>query len=145
MIQSEKSFTSYFLSLYSPSYRNASPNGPWPWIDLDSDIDDEELSPTTPPSRRPTLKWPHYPQSLFPNWTQQQVDRSGISKALMERSDGPCTIYHVDVLDTGKFQRAGELAICDQNKDQLWEILQTGVIILFYSFGIHGVVELNTS
>lgn len=63
----------------------------------------------------------------------------------MERPNGPCTIYNVDVLDTGKFQRAGEHAISEENKGKLWEILQTEVIAMFCSLGDQCVVELNTS
>jgi hypothetical protein len=110
-------------------------------MDLDSDIDDGELSPVTP--RCPTLKWVDYPKSLFPNWTEQQVRRSGISKALTERQEGPCTIYNVDVLDTGKFKRLGEYFVDKHNKDELWEILQIEVIFLL-SF-LHRISDLFTS
>jgi hypothetical protein len=101
-------------------------------MDLDADIDDGELSPMTP-RRNPTLKWVDYPKNLFPNWNQHQVQRSGISQALTERQDGPCTIYNVDVLDTGKFKRPGEYFIGEHNKDELWEILQTEVRYSFLS------------
>jgi hypothetical protein len=101
-------------------------------MDLDSDIDDGELSPVIP-RRLPTLKWVDYPKSLFPNWTKQQVRRSGIDKALTERQEGPCTIYNVDVWDTGKFKRPGEYFIDEHNKDELWEILQTEVSFFFLS------------
>jgi hypothetical protein len=108
-----------------PSYRNAAPSGPWPWMDLDSDIDDAELSPVTP-FHRGSLNW-DYPSNLFPNWTPQRVDRSGIKQALMERYDTPCTIYNVDVLDSGNFKRSGEHVITEENKAELKEILQTEV------------------
>lgn len=133
---------------HAPSYRNASPSGPWPWIDIDADIDEDELSPVTP-YKRGSLKWSSYPSNLFPNWTPQvsylllaprsasnfltrpqskQVQRSGIQRALdREAREQPCTIYHVDVLDTGKFKRPGELFITEDNKEELWEILENEV------------------
>jgi hypothetical protein len=95
-------------------------------MDLDADIDDDELSPVTP-FRRPTIKWSDYPGNLFPNWTPLRLERSGISKALTERRDAPCTIYNVDVLDTGKFKRPGEHFVYDKDQGDVWEILQTEV------------------
>ena len=95
-------------------------------MDLDSDIDEEELSPVTS-SRRPTLNWAEYPQSLFPNWNPRQLERSGIRRALTERHEGPCTIYNVDVLETGQFKRPGEYFVGEENQDGFWEILQAVV------------------
>jgi hypothetical protein len=102
-------------------------------MDLDSDIDEGELSPVTP-FRRPASKWSDYPKSLFPNWTQQQVERSGISKTLTERHEGLCTIYNIDVLQTGKFKRPGDCFIGEQNKDEFWEVLQAEVRDYFILF-----------
>lgn len=112
----------------TPSHRNACPSGPWPWLDIDEEIDDDELSPVTPfPLRRPTLKWEGYPKNLYPNWSDQAVERSGIKRTISSEDDGVCTIFNVDVLDTGKFKRPGELFIRDENKGELWDILKTDV------------------
>ena len=46
---------------------------------------------------------------------------------LSETSDGKCTIYHVDGLESGRFKRPGELFIQEDNKEELWEILRTQV------------------
>jgi len=111
-------------------------------MDLDSDIDDGELSPGTPHCLH-TLNWANYPKSLFPNWTEQQVRRSGINKALTERQEGPSTVYNVDVLDTGKFERPGEYFIGEHNKGELWEILQTEVSFFFLFLKAYLIYSCN--
>lgn len=63
-----------------PSYRNAASSEPW--VDLDSDIDDAELSPITLFDRG-RLNW-DYPSNLFPNWTPQRIERSKITQALIK-------------------------------------------------------------
>lgn len=69
-----------------PRYRHATPSGPWPFLDLLDPVPKERIE------RRPEEgKCKHddevvncnkclngYPQSLFPNWTQFQQEKSGI-------------------------------------------------------------------
>ena len=125
----ENHFVRYHSCFFRTCYRNASPSGPWPWIDVDVDVDEEQLSPIIP---RLALKWANYPTNLFPNWTALQMQRSGIQSALAERQEGPCIIYNVDVMDTGKFRRSGQILIGGANQDELWEILQTEVCLFYY-------------
>ncbi|KZP18380.1 hypothetical protein FIBSPDRAFT_829434 [Athelia psychrophila] len=110
------------VSKFAPSYRNASPNGPWPWMDMDAEVDDSDLSPVSPLRRR-TLQYRDYPQNLFRNWTAKQVKQSGIHDALSERNEDTCTIYNVDVLDTGKFRRGPVEYIQHENQGELWEAM----------------------
>lgn len=93
---------------------------------LDSEIDDSDLSPISPLRRR-TLHYRDYPQNLFRNWTEKQVVRSGIRKALSDRNEGQCTIYNVDVIDTGKFRRGPIEYISDEQPGELWEIMARDV------------------
>jgi len=46
--------------------------------------------------------WKGYPQSLYPNWTPRQVQKSGIHAAINKHKK--CVIYQVDVTDEGRFQ-----------------------------------------
>ncbi|KAF4613036.1 hypothetical protein D9613_011166 [Agrocybe pediades] len=48
--------------------------------------------------------WREYPQSLYPNWTPEQVRKSKIDKAIKQyRRDVRCVIHQVDVDENGLF------------------------------------------
>ncbi|TFL03628.1 hypothetical protein BDV98DRAFT_654941 [Pterulicium gracile] len=138
----------------APSYRHASPCGPWPWVDFESVM---ERGPATavehplagrhplsnslqlPPNQARNAAapievitndvenhaWTEYPQSLFPNWTPQQLSRSGIADALLERKKS-CIIHHVDVLNDGTFAvpKKYKHVVTADHADQFWEELQ---------------------
>lgn len=72
--------------------------------------------------------WTEYPQSLFPNWTPQQLSRSGIADALLERKKS-CIIHHVDVLNDGTFAvpKKYKHVVTADHADQFWEELQQEV------------------
>jgi hypothetical protein len=73
--------------------------------------------------------WIGYPQSRFPNWTPDQVERSGINKAITKYNKSvPCVIYHVDVDTGGFFTDAGARPVDENNKDKLWDDLTTGTV-----------------
>ena len=59
----------------------------------------------------------------------------------MERHEGPCTIYNVDVLETGQFKRPGEYIVGEENQDGFWEILQAMVSHCCFLFW-HVVIQL---
>ncbi|KAH7912295.1 hypothetical protein BJ138DRAFT_1148795 [Hygrophoropsis aurantiaca] len=102
----------------APRYRHATPSGPWPWMDLNSD-----LPSTEPPSADlSSSSWRGYPQSLFGNWTPDQVKRSKmlISCARAETS----TIYKLDVMEGGQFEVRRTDIISKQNEDEYWQSIQ---------------------
>ncbi|KAK0205522.1 hypothetical protein DFS33DRAFT_1487588 [Desarmillaria ectypa] len=110
-----------------PSHRHSGPSAPWPWINLNDEVDDEQLRSEAPPI--PELCnhvncngcWKGYPQSRFPNWTPSQVRRSRILYAIKEYNrDIPCTIHHVDVDDRGYFMDSGKHEATEQTKDNFW-------------------------
>jgi hypothetical protein len=62
-----------------------------------------------------------YPQALFPNWTDSQIRRSGIHRAISEYDKTvPSTIYYVDVASTGFFTDPGKFEAKEETKGELW-------------------------
>ena len=144
----------------NPSYRHAAPSAPWPWLD----ISDGRYSPTPLPflhrlkttavdsvEHDPELQpvpvlcdhkncnntcWKGYPISCFPNWTKLQVKKSKIFNAV-EYYDlhRPCTLFYVDVDDQGRFSRAKETVITENEVDQSWQVIvKDGVCSNYYHF-----------
>src|SRR5277367_4559365 len=81
-----------------PSHRHATPSGPWPWMDLESDETNHppRIVPCAHEDCTICPQWLGYPQSHFPNWTPDQVTRCKIAAAITDRQN-PCRVYHVDV------------------------------------------------
>ncbi|OJA16735.1 hypothetical protein AZE42_07557 [Rhizopogon vesiculosus] len=108
----------------TPHYRHAAPSGPWPWMDF------RNVDVTTAKSEEPKVDttWRGYPQSLFGNWTPDQVKRSQmLEKCSKNRSS---SIYWLDVLDTGKFTtpdmdgNGHTSTVTSANENEFWNILQ---------------------
>ncbi|KAJ7716036.1 hypothetical protein B0H14DRAFT_3901475 [Mycena olivaceomarginata] len=108
-----------------PSHRHGAPSGPWPFLDLDSEIDEDQVADSRQPTPEPQ-HWSKYPQSLFPNWTPAQQKKSGITK-VADHVRERCTIHHVYVLDTGIFTRGEDYVVTQENQEEYWEILKEGV------------------
>jgi len=106
-----------------PSYRHAMPSGPWPWMDIGSKESDGQTSALTcdHPNCDDCSKWLNYPQSLFPNWTCDQVERSGM--LVKSGQQDHCQIYFVDINGNGKFDPPREI----DDSQELWEFLRTEV------------------
>ncbi|KAF8434531.1 hypothetical protein L210DRAFT_3410491, partial [Boletus edulis BED1] len=76
------------------------PSAPWPWMKFD--VDSSKVQPVSP-SLSGDSKWCRYPQSLFPNWTWDQVNRS---QMLTKCSDNELsTIFKIGVFDDGSFDQ----------------------------------------
>ncbi|KAF5346967.1 hypothetical protein D9758_010088 [Tetrapyrgos nigripes] len=109
-----------------PPHRHAAPSAPWPWINLHDEVDSTVLNSGTPPippiCNHETCNgcWRDYPRSRFPNWTDTQVRRSGIYKAIHRYKELPCTIYHVDIDKNGVFGGSGRQSITEETKDGFW-------------------------
>lgn len=124
----EKQIPSDHDQIPPPSHRHAAPSAPWPWVDIDDEVDpvqlESPLPPIPPPCDHKTCGgcWAGYPQSLFPNWTPRQVEKSKIQSAITDyRRDIPCKIYHVDVGEDGFFKDAGVVLADESNKSEIWE------------------------
>ncbi|KAJ3740140.1 hypothetical protein DFH05DRAFT_1537615 [Lentinula detonsa] len=104
-----------------PKHRHATPSGPWPFLDLDDDVDPAQL--TSPPPQPKFYEdeetenghgsvldsrpyWSHYPQSQFANWTQWQQNKSGIARLVNRRLPMPenCRIFKLDIQSDGIFR-----------------------------------------
>ncbi|KAF8218269.1 hypothetical protein K438DRAFT_1556156 [Mycena galopus ATCC 62051] len=112
-----------------PSHRHGAPSGPWPFLDLDSEVKQIDLDLLSDPRRKPTAEqqhWSKYPQSLYPNWTPAQQRKSGITK-IVERVRERCTIHPVHVWDTGIFTREEDQVVKEDNHDEYWEKLHEKV------------------
>ncbi|KAJ7049156.1 hypothetical protein C8F01DRAFT_1003018 [Mycena amicta] len=108
-----------------PSHRHAAPSGPWPFLDLDSEIDPNQLErPRQALSTQPITDWTKYPQILFSNWTFAQQAKSGISKVVNRSPREPCSIYYVNVGTDGRFSPSDNFAITEENKHEYWERLK---------------------
>jgi len=104
--------------------RHAAPSAPWPWIDIDDHVElySEAKEPWTcphPPGYCVDC-WKLYPQSLFPNWTKEQVDRSGMKTRAI--STGNCIMHRIDVKDNGDFSDPGYRVV--QQNEEFWQVLQ---------------------
>ncbi|KAF8553795.1 hypothetical protein OG21DRAFT_1463498 [Imleria badia] len=105
----------------APIYRHAAPSAPWPWMDFDTDA--SEVHPFPPGELGQDPEWSHYPQSLFRNWTHDQVERCGILKFAPNE---PCSVYKVDVFKDGSFDKNDEDRTVEvQNPRAYWERLET--------------------
>ncbi|KIK40559.1 hypothetical protein CY34DRAFT_24766 [Suillus luteus UH-Slu-Lm8-n1] len=110
----------------APIFRHAAPSGPWPWMDLQSDIPPE----TDPiPKHSPEQwKWRGYPQNLFGNWVADRVARSKMIENCSRDPREKCRIYHVDVLDSGIFKSVKDtdppIEVDESALSQLWDLLQ---------------------
>ncbi|KAJ6460942.1 hypothetical protein C8R45DRAFT_794377, partial [Mycena sanguinolenta] len=113
-----------------PSHRHGAPFGPWPFLDLDSEVRpnaiDLELlaNPLEPTAEQ--QHWSMYPQSLYPNWTPSQQQKSGITK-IVERDRERCTIHRVYVRETGKFTREKDDVVEPDNPNDYWDKLHEEV------------------
>ena len=65
-----------------------------------------------------------YPQSLFPNWTEPQVKKSGILEAINKNSTLISSIFRIDVDHTGFFTNAGKIEALHSNDSdaEIWEM-----------------------
>ncbi|KAF8653623.1 hypothetical protein AX16_003775 [Volvariella volvacea WC 439] len=127
---SRTSLISQYELIPTPSHRHASPSAPWPWMDIGDEVDPEQLNTELPPVPSPCDHsscgdhcWMGYPQSRFPNWTPQQVKRSGIADIIDAALDEVASkIYHVDIQDDGFFVRGREnLEEAMYSDRELWE------------------------
>ncbi|KAG5644686.1 hypothetical protein DXG03_007986 [Asterophora parasitica] len=116
--------------LPTPSHRHAAPSAPWPWIDIHDELDAEQLHSEKPPvpelCDHTTCEgcWKGYPQSRFPNWTKEQVERSKIADAVADYDkDRPCIIHHVDVNTSGFFTNASHVTANDADVEDTWNII----------------------
>ncbi|TFK31450.1 hypothetical protein BDQ12DRAFT_694126 [Crucibulum laeve] len=114
-----------------PSHRHAAPSAPWPWVDIEDEVDPVQLAsplpPVPPACNHRTCEgrcWRGYPQSLFPNWTQAQVKKSKIYTAIHEYNrHRTCIIHHVDVNGNGIFTDSGEISTQDKQDDEIWQMI----------------------
>lgn len=92
------------LFCFSTRYRHAAPSAPWPWMNFDIDV--SEVYWPVSPSPVDHSTWSQYPQSLFRNWTCEQVKRS---QMLTKCSNSELsTVYKFDVFNDGKFDKRVE-------------------------------------
>ncbi|KAH7912764.1 hypothetical protein BJ138DRAFT_1112061 [Hygrophoropsis aurantiaca] len=96
----------------APKYRHAVPSGPWPWVDFNSDFETvnedapriytgRSLAHLTSQDDESDVTWKGYPQSLFGNWTPDQVKRSQILTSCSQSEE--CLTYRIDVMEDGRF------------------------------------------
>ena len=68
-------------------------------------------------------KWSGYPQSLFGNWTPDQVERSQMIKKCSKNQSS--TIYWMDVLDDAKFTTPDmTMTTTNDSENDFWTMLQ---------------------
>jgi hypothetical protein len=72
---------------------------------MNFDIDPSEVQPV-PPGLQDDSEWGQYPQSLFSNWTCDQVNRSQMLTKCSNRELS--TVYKIGVFDDGNFDKKVE-------------------------------------
>ncbi|KAJ7916226.1 hypothetical protein B0H13DRAFT_2450845 [Mycena leptocephala] len=111
-----------------PSHRHGAPSGPWPFLDLDSEIDPDQLANPQHLQLHPTTQqqhWSKYPQSLFPNWTPAQQEER--NNEIVARTRERCTIHPVHVWKDGKFTREEDFVVTPDNQEEYWKTLHQEV------------------
>ncbi|KAF8902609.1 hypothetical protein CPB84DRAFT_1678779 [Gymnopilus junonius] len=113
-----------------PSHRHAAPSAPWPWVDLEDEVDKAQLECPSPPIPPPCDHkncggcWKGYPQSRFPNWTKRQVIKSKIYSAIRDYSrEKDCICHRVDVDSNGFFTNPGPIIASHGEENQVWNEL----------------------
>ncbi|KAG6904868.1 hypothetical protein DXG01_006627, partial [Tephrocybe rancida] len=66
--------------------------------------------------------WTGYPQSLFPNWTPAQQERSRISTVV--KLHDTCKIHYVDVNEKGEFTISESVVVPPNGSDAHWELMK---------------------
>jgi hypothetical protein len=131
------------------SHRHATPSAPWPWTDLDDgvfivmtslnlilvfmkfkEVDFKQLEYVAPPipalcdhsPERCNNCWTNYPQSLFPNWTKQQIRKAKIYEAVHNSPGNKhCICYRLDVNDQGIFTHVKEMTTNHGEEERIWD------------------------
>lgn len=115
-----------------PTYRHASPSGPWPWLNLDTELQAELDAPaqqeplTCDHLDGECICWKSYPENLYPNWTARRVRESKIKDIKLEPLE-QCVIYHVNVWNNGSFSDPGKYVV-PVKESEFWKKLQDEVI-----------------
>lgn len=92
---------------------------------MDFDVDPSEVHPLPPGELAQDSEWIHYPQSLFRNWTYDQVERCGILKITHHET---CWVHKVDVFKNGSFDRSEEdRTVKIKTPRDYWNRLETHV------------------
>ncbi|KAJ3563227.1 hypothetical protein NP233_g9075 [Leucocoprinus birnbaumii] len=116
----------------SPSYRHAAPCAPWPWVDIDDNINAEQMKLMDgggPPIPEHCSHdncdncWRGYPQSRYPNWTRSQVEKCLIAEAIKRPPTGTCISHYVDVDDNGHFKTAKSFVADPRMAEDTWKKL----------------------
>ncbi|KAF8416145.1 hypothetical protein L210DRAFT_3429843, partial [Boletus edulis BED1] len=102
-------------------YRHAAPSVPWPWMDFDAD--DSQVLPLPPGGLGQDPEWDHYPQSLFGNWTHDQVERCGILR-MNPTHNQTCSMHRVDVLTGGEFDKSEDRTVTVEHPQAFRDLLQ---------------------
>jgi len=90
---------------------------------MDFDTDASEVHPLPPGELHQDLEWSQYPQSLFGNWTHDQVERC---KILKPTHDETCSVHKVDVFKNGTFEkREDDRTFVVENPRTYWNHLGT--------------------
>ena len=94
---------------------------------MDFDADASEVNPLPPGGLGQDPEWSQYPQSLFGNWTHDQVERCGILKSTHNET---CSVHKVDVFTNGEFEKSDEDRTFEvQNPRAFWNRMETCVSI----------------
>ncbi|KJA17687.1 hypothetical protein HYPSUDRAFT_46166 [Hypholoma sublateritium FD-334 SS-4] len=121
----------------TPSHRHAAPSAPWPFVDIDDDVDpnrmedpDSHLVLTavacdhkqTPGQE---VCWCKYPQALYPNWTPRQQKKAKLS-SILDKRVALSAVHCLDVYQDGSFVNAGKSDVNQRTVDSFWRTLQQG-------------------
>lgn len=112
------------------------PNGPWPSFDFDIDSKQNDLEPSSSSfpgcapdctHRESPCLWGRYPGALFPNWTPDQIHKSGLGKTLNYRPTRlgkeipSATIYALDVDKSGECANVEDEVVVFGDMNETWK------------------------
>ncbi|PFH48071.1 hypothetical protein AMATHDRAFT_181098 [Amanita thiersii Skay4041] len=123
------------LGIPKPRYRHATPSGPWPFLDLGDLVPDELTDANDSPKdnkckhalrwKECDICWDEYPQSLYPNWTQFQQEKSRIYD--VTKRNHRCTLHHVEMAlddESRLFSMPVDIVVDVGNRNRSWALLR---------------------
>lgn len=67
--------------------------------------------------------WTGYPESLFPNWTQAQVEKCKIAEAIQRYQYGDCVSHYLDIDANGIFRNSDKFVARAGMEGETWRDL----------------------
>lgn len=123
----------------STSYCHAAPLAPWPWVNVDDtvwnffncaltnpDLNSEQIqlmNDTGLCLHKNCNCWQEYPQSYYPKWTAEVLEKCNITEAIGRTQFEPCIFHYFDVDVKGHFTSVEKFEAKPGEAESTWKSL----------------------